>query len=298
MNENQVAVAQEAVGIKQLVSGKGVQKRLQDMLGKKAAGFTSSIIAISQSEGLKDCSPSSILSSAMVAATMDLPINPNFGMAYVVPYINKGKKEAIFQMGYKGFIQLALRSGQFKNLNAGPIFEGEIKKRNRLTGGIEFVDDDTDVNYNEIVGYFAYFQLINGFEKTLYMSKEEAEAHGKRYSQSYKSNKDFVVKSSLWTTDFDTMATKTVVKSLLSKYAPLSIEMQTALESDQTYGDEGGNRLKAKSPQEDLKDNANSKEFVIDAEYQDTSEPIQEETNITNEPAADQAQPTTRKRNF
>lgn len=271
--ENQVVVTQDAgITIKQLVGGKGVQKRLQDMLGKKAAGFTSSIIAVAQSEGLKGCSSESILSSAMVAATMDLPINPNFGMAYVVPYVNKGNKEASFQMGYKGFIQLALRSGQFKNLNAGPIFKGEISKRNRLTGGIEFVDDDSEVDYSEIVGYFAYFQLINGFEKTLYMSKEEAEAHGKRYSQSYKSNKDWVVKSSLWSTDFDTMATKTVVKSLLSKYAPLSIEMQTALESDQTYEGENGDRFKAKSAQEDLAENANSKEFTIDTTATESSE--------------------------
>lgn len=270
MSENQVVVNKESgLNIKQLVGGKGVQKRLQDMLGKKAAGFTSSIIAISQSDGLKDCAPESILSAAMVAATMDLPINPNFGMAYVVPYVNKGKKEASFQMGYKGFIQLALRSGQFKTINAGPVFEGEVKKRNRLSGDIEFNEDESLINYENIVGYFGYFKLLNGFEKTIYMTAEEAQAHGKKYSQSYKSNKDWVVKSSLWSTDFDTMATKTVIKALLSKYAPLSIEMQTALESDATYTDEDGNKGLALTPQQEQKENTASKEFVAEIPEQE-----------------------------
>lgn len=256
---NQVSTVKE---IKEMVKAPGIQKRLNDMLGKKAPGFTSSIIALSQSDNLKDCDPESILSSAMVAATMDLPINPNFGMAYVVPYNDKKKgKIAQFQMGYKGFIQLALRSGQFKNLNAGPVYEGEIKRINRLSGVIEFNEDTSSVNYSNIVGYFAYFQLVNGFEKCLYMSKDEAEAHGKRYSQSYKSNKDWVREGSLWTTDFDTMATKTVVKALLSKYAPLSIEMQTALESDQTYEDSNGNRVHANSVQEEQQQGTASKDF-------------------------------------
>lgn len=219
--------------IKEMVKAPSIQKRLNDMLGKKAPGFTSSIISISQTDSLKDCSAETILSSAMVAATLDLPINQNFGMAYIVPYNDSKKgKIAQFQMGYKGFIQLALRSGQFKYLNAGEVYKGEFKRINRLTGMIEFNDNIEEIDYNEVVGYFAYFQLKNGFEKCIYMSKEAAEAHGKRYSQSYKSQKDWVRKSSLWTTDFDGMAIKTVIKNLLSKYAPLSIEMQTALEND------------------------------------------------------------------
>lgn len=281
MSENQVAVKQEGkTTIQSIVNGKATMAKLESMLGKKAAGFASSIIALAQSDNLKDCDPMSIYSSAMVAATMDLPINPNFGMAYVVPYNDKKKgKIAQFQMGYKGFIQLALRSGQFKNLNAGPIFKGEIKRINRLTGFIEFNEDTSNVDYSETVGYFAYFQLVNGFEKCIYMSKEEAESHGKRYSQSYKSNNEWTRKNSLWTTDFDTMATKTVVKALLSKYAPLSIEMQTALESDQTYEDAVGNRVHADSVEEDRAKNANSKEFEETIETTATEQPMQQDSS-------------------
>lgn len=281
MSENQVVVKQEGkTTIQSIVNGKATMAKLESMLGKKAAGFASSIIALAQSDNLKDCDPMSIYSSAMVAATMDLPINPNFGMAYVVPYNDKKKgKIAQFQMGYKGFIQLALRSGQFKNLNAGPIFKGEIKRINRLTGVIEFNEDTSNVDYGETVGYFAYFQLVNGFEKCIYMSKEEAESHGKRYSQSYKSNNEWTRKNSLWTTDFDTMATKTVVKALLSKYAPLSIEMQTALESDQTYEDVAGNRVHADSVEEDRAKNANSKEFEETIETTATEQPMQQDSS-------------------
>lgn len=286
MSTNQVATQQEqGLVIKQLVNSKGVQKRLQDMLGKKAAGFTSSIIAISQTDGLKDCLPESILSSAMVAATMDLPINPNFGMAYVVPYNDRKKgKIAQFQMGYKGFIQLALRSGQFKYFNADVVYDGELKGRNKLTGSIEFEEDSNLIDYSKPVGYFAYFQLLNGFEKTVYMTVEEAEAHGKKYSQSYKSNKDWIRDSSLWSTDFDGMAIKTVVKRLLSKYAPLSIEMQTALENDNTYDDGSGARKNASTSQEEQKEMTASKEFV-DVNY--TEESVIPQEHVTKEIADD-----------
>ena len=283
MSVNQLAPKEEGkVTIQSIVNGKATRAKLEEMLGKKAAGFASSIIAIANSDNLKDCDPMSVYSSAMVAATMDLPINPNFGMAYVVPYNDKKKgKIAQFQMGYKGFIQLALRSGQFKNLNAGPIFEGEIKRINRLTGVIEFNEDTSQVNYSNTIGYFAYFQLVNGFEKCIYMSKEEAEAHGKRYSQSYKSDKQWVRDSSLWATDFDTMATKTVVKALLSKYAPLSIEMQTALENDvdheQTAREEQREMTASKEFEEVIDTTAT--EIVEEPSKEAASEPVQQTLN-------------------
>lgn len=272
MASNQMVTQQDQeLSINQLVGKASVQKKLHDMLGKKAAGFASSIISLAQSDNLKDCNPESILKSAMIAATMDLPINPNFGMAYVVPYNDKKKgKIAQFQMGYKGFIQLALRSGQFKYFNADIVYEGELKSRNKLTGSIEFEEDTNLIDYSKPVGYFAYFQLLNGFEKTVYMTVEEAESHGKRYSQSYKSTNDWVRNSSLWSTDFDGMAIKTVVKNLLSKYAPLSIEMQTALENDNTYDDGNGNRSEALTSQQEQREMTASKEFV-DADYVEES---------------------------
>lgn len=218
--------------VKGLMCQVDVKKRFEDILGKKAPGFISSVINVAKSPSLADAEPNSIMASAVVAATLDLPIDPNLGFAYIVPYNDKKQgKIAQFQMGYKGFIQLAMRSGQYKTINAAPVFENDLKKINRLTGEIEF--NDNPEPSTKIVGYVGYFRLINGFEKALYMTREELEIHGKKYSQSYKSNKEWVVKQSLWTTDFDSMATKTVLKLLLSKYGPMSIEMQTAIKSDQ-----------------------------------------------------------------
>lgn len=233
-NQNNAVQNKPQNNVKNILANVNYKKRFEEILGKKAPGFISSIINISNSPNLKDCEPMSIVSAAVVAATLDLPIDPNLGQSYIVPYNDKKKgKIAQFQLGYKGFVQLAMRSGQYKTINATEVYEGEIKHVNRLTGEIEFEENPTPSD--KIIGYIAYFRLLNGFEKAFYMTKEQIEAHGKKYSQSYKSPKDFVVKQSLWTTDFDTMAIKTVLKLLLSKYGVLSIEMQKAIEADQAY---------------------------------------------------------------
>lgn len=212
-----------------------VRKKFEEMLGKKAQGFMTSVLqVVSANTMLKDAEPTSVYQAAATAATLDLPINNNLGFAYIVPYKNKIKGEngqpdrwatvAQFQMGYKGFIQLAQRSGQFKTISAAPIYEGQLIAENPLTG---FVFDFTKKTSNNIIGYAGYFALINGFEKIHYMTKDELQKHGTRFSQTYK--KGF----GLWKDDFDGMALKTVIKLLLSKYAPLSIEMQRAVISDQ-----------------------------------------------------------------
>ena len=203
-----------------------VKKRFEDMLGKKAAGFMSSIISATNANSqLSKAEPMSIIRAAAIAAALDLPINPSLGFAHIVPYKKDGDPIAQFQMGWKGFVQLALRTGQYKTINATPVFEGELQSKNRFTG--EMVFDETRKTSDKIVGYVAYFKLINGFEKWLYMGSEEVKAHGKRYSQSYATPKG------KWQTDFENMALKTVLKMLLSKYGVLSIEMQTAILGDQ-----------------------------------------------------------------
>lgn len=223
--------------LKELAKEDKVKQKFDELLGKKAPGFITSMLAVAQSDTLKDCDPTSIVAAATIAATMDLPINQNFGMAYLVPYKNNktNKMEAQFQIGYKGLIQLSLRSGQFRFLNAGPVYEGDIKYRNRLTGEIVFNEENMKcINYNNIVGYFAYFQLLNGFEKTEFMTVEQIESHRNRYVPMFNNpnTPKWKIDKSLWTTDFDTMAIKTVLRSLLRTWAPLSIEMQTALEKD------------------------------------------------------------------
>jgi len=153
---------------------------------------------------------------------MDLPINQNLGFAYIIPY----KGNAQFQMGYKGFIQLAQRSGQFKTINVSDVRTGEITKIDRLSGEIQFEWKEDRLKL-PVIGYVGYMELTNGFKKTLYMTIEELKAHGLRFSQTMK--KGF----GLWTSDFDAMASKTVIKLLLAKYAPLTVDMQTAQLADQ-----------------------------------------------------------------
>jgi recombination protein RecT len=215
--------------LQSMLANVNVKKRFEEMLGKKAAGFMSSIVSITNgSKQLQSCEPKTILSAASIAAALDLPINPNLGFAAIVPY----GKEATFQMMYKGFIQLGLRTGQYKLMNAAEIYEGELVSRNRVTG--EIVLDFDAKKSDKVVGYCAYFQLINGFEKYLYMTVEEIEKHAKKYSQTYRSTKDFIREKSKWTTDFHAMALKTVIKLLLSKYGILSVDMQTAVQADQS----------------------------------------------------------------
>lgn len=215
---------------KELFQKDEVKNKFKELLGKRATSFMTSVLQIvSSNDLLVNAEPTSVYQAAAVAATLDLPLNNNLGFAYIVPYNAKQKdgsykQVAQFQLGYKGFLQLALRSGQFLAINEAPIYEGQIKSNNPLTG-IEF--DFTAKKSDLIIGYAAYFKLLNGFEKTLFMSVDELKKHGKKYSQTYK--KDF----GLWKDDFDAMARKTVIKLLLSKGAPLSVEMQKAVITDQ-----------------------------------------------------------------
>lgn len=224
--------------VKSLFNRDDVKHKFQEMLGKRASSFITSVLQIVASNALlAKADPASIYHSAAVAATLDLPLNNSLGFAYIVPYNQKyqdaqgkwqKKQIAQFQIGYKGYIQLAQRSGQFKNISASPVYEGQIKEQNPLTG---FVFDWANKKSDNIIGYASYFSLINGFEKTMYMTIGEINAHGKRYSKS------FGLENGLWKTDFPGMAIKTVLKLLLSKFAPLSIDMQKAIDIDQATED-------------------------------------------------------------
>lgn len=221
--------------LKELLNSETVKNQLNDILGKRAATFATSVIQITQSNSLlKNATPHSIVGAAMTSATLNLPLNNNLGYAYIIPFNERQKDgsfitKAQFQLGYKGLIQLAQRSGQFLTLHTTDVKQGEIISRDRLTGEIDFqwIDDDDDRAKRQSIGYVAYFKLKNGYEATLFMSIKELESHGKKFSQTYKKN------FGLWKDDFDSMAKKTVLKLLLSKYAPMSIEMAQATESDQ-----------------------------------------------------------------
>jgi len=226
--KNEVAKQQETKPtIKSFFERDDVKGKFKEMLGKKSTSFITSVLQITaQSSMLANADPVSVYQAAAVAATLDLPINNNLGFAYIVPYNDRTKGVvAQFQLGYKGYIQLAQRSGQFKTIYASPIYEGQIIESNPLEGyKFDFTKNDSDV----IVGYAARFTLLNGYEATMYMSIDDLKKHGNLYSQSFKKG------YGLWKDNFNAMAIKTVIKLLLSKFAPLSVEMQMAIITDQS----------------------------------------------------------------
>jgi len=219
MSENKPAVIPTLKGI---FEGETAKKKFQEMLGSKAQGFITSVLQIvSSNSKLQEADPMTVYFAAATAATMDLPINQNLAFAWIVPY----KGQAQFQMGYKGYIQLALRTGQYLRINTVAVYKNQFKHYNDLT---EDLDADFSIDGDgEVVGYACYFKLINGFEKTTYWSKAKVVKHATRFSQS------FTYASSPWKSDFDSMAMKTVLKNALSKWGILSIEIQKALVVDQ-----------------------------------------------------------------
>lgn len=241
------------VSLQAYIRSGSVQKVIEESIGKNSADFTTSLLStVNSNPVLQDCPPESVIKAAITAAAMHLPIDPNLGFAYIIPYNNKKKikevnpetgvvtwreewvTEAQFQLGYKGFIQLAQRSGEFERINATDIREGELKKIDRLSGelDIEWVEDNTARNKLPVIGYIGYFKLLNGFKKELYMTKAELENHAKKYSKS------FAKGYGLWRDEFDTMAKKTVLKLLISKYGQLSTSLQKAVQADQAVVEE------------------------------------------------------------
>lgn len=234
-------MANSQLTIREYMVAPQVQKKMADMFTDKRLldGFVQSVISIAGSDDLLAVAePRSVFNACLTAASLNLPINKNLGFAHIIGYRNNKKNivEAQFQLGARGFKELAQRTGQYKFINQGDVREGELNGRNRLTGEMDFswCDDEEERLKLDIVGYFSYFQLQNGFTSTLYMSKAEVTAHGKRYSQSFK--KGF----GPWTDNFEAMALKTVSKLNISKNGPLSIEMQTAINADQAVIEDDG----------------------------------------------------------
>lgn len=265
-----------------------VKNKFAQILGQKANGFIASVLSlVNSNQSLADADQNSIYMAAMVAASLDLPINQNLGLAYIVPYKQKQpngsyKQVAQFQLGYRGFKQLAQRSGQFVTLNDTDVREGEIINHNRLSGEISFewIQDNNKRLNTKVVGYVSYFKLANGFESTFYMSVEEIEAHAKKYSQTYKK-----YNSGLWKDEFDGMAKKTVTKLNLSKNAPLSIEMQRAVVSDQAvinnFDPTNEEALDVEVEYVDNNQNqVSQQQMIAEKEYDRISEHIEKSTTI------------------
>ena len=220
---NELARNNKGKTFPELLKMDAVKKRIAEVTAKNPAAVVAAAMAVfNNNKLLQECEPNSILTAIITAITSNLKIDPSFGEAYIVPF----KGQATFQVGVHGYVQLALRTGQYKTLHAGVIHEGEIRGVNPLTG--EFIIGEKISE--EVIGYVAHLELVNGFTKTLYMTKAEVEEHAKNYSQSYQADKKKTW--SIWAKNFDKMATKTVLKLLLKNWGVKSVEMQQALQAD------------------------------------------------------------------
>lgn len=266
LKKNNIVAQKEAKTLKGMLEMPAYKNKFNEMLGKKAAGFMSSIIAVTNNNKyLAKANPATVIGAAAQAAMLDLPINQSLGFAYIVPYGN----EAQFQLGYKGYIQLAQRSGQYVDIGAKTVYEGELEYENRLLDKFKFGERTGD----KVIGYLAYFRLTNGFEKMLFMELDDMIAHAKKYSKNYKCGTD------KWgLTDFNTMAEKTVLKRLLSKYGPLSIE---SIQMSQALSNDGGVISMNKDGEFDVDFDGET----IDAEYEEPAaeEPKGDTYNVAGE---------------
>lgn len=231
---NQQVTKQSQNGLKRfnaMLENTRTQEYLSSVLGEKKQTFVGNMVAlVANSKMLMDCDPSTVMFSCLKSAALDLSLDPVLGLSYVIPFRDNKNNTTVatWQLGSKGYVQLALRSAQFRKLNVRDVREGEIVDEDFVSGEMRFKRLQKDRESAPIVGYVAYMQLVNGFEKQLYMSVEELESHAKRFSQTYRRGygpwADQYMKSQ--------MMEKTVLKRLLSKYAPLSVEMRDAIRSD------------------------------------------------------------------
>lgn len=289
--------------LKATINAPSIQEQFKNALGEHKDTFVASLIDLyTGDKSLQTCKPSAIIIEALRAATLRLPLNKALGFAYIVVYNNSvkvtneqtGREEWIkvptptFIPGYKGYIQLAMRTGQYRTINADVVYEGEVRKVNKLTGEIAFDGEKTS---DKIIGYFCYFELLNGFSKTLYVTVEDMAAYAKRHSPSVKkettvtqliakANDGIIGKKVGWEGNFNDMALKTVIRRLLSKYGYLSVEMQNAMAHD--VEDE------AMSNRNDTLDNAAAQTVDLSAtEYEE----VDTETGEVKETGSEQAAP-------
>ena len=236
----QVAPAQQSVNqlMNSMLDGEKLRGRFNELLGNRSAQFVSSLVSmVNADQNLQQAfyeAPMTVIQAGLKAAAFDLPIDQNLGYAYIVPFKNSkkdaqgnwtSKHEAAFILGWKGMHQLALRTGAYKTINVVDIREGELKSYNRLTEEteIEFIDDDDLRESKPIIGYLGYYRLVNGAEKTIYMTVKQIENHEKKFRKGQYMGKG-------WRDDFDSMARKTVYRKLIGKWGVMSIQYQTAQE--------------------------------------------------------------------
>ena len=240
------------------MTSNAISNKVNQIIGDERTGkrFIASIIsAVSNNPQLKECDNSSILSGALLGESLGLSPSPQLGNYYLVPFKDKNKgMVATFQMGWKGYYQLALRSGQYKKLNVIEIKEGELIGWNPLEEELKvnIIDDDEKREKLNTIGYYAFYENLQGFRKCIYWSKEKMEAHALKYSNGYRADKQKKTTYTFWSKNFDEMAKKTMLRQLISKYGVMSIEMQNAYEGDMAYIKDDGTKEYVDNKEEEV----------------------------------------------
>ncbi|HJA20117.1 MAG TPA: recombinase RecT [Candidatus Mediterraneibacter ornithocaccae] len=291
--QNSLAKRQTKTGIVEYLDRNDVKQQIRSVVtGKNGTRFISSIVsAVQVTPTLQECTNKSIVNAALLGEALNLSPSPQLGQFYMVPYKNKGVMEAQFQLGYKGYIQLAVRSGYYKRLNVMAIKEGELVRYDPLNEEIEvnLIEDDIVREETPTTGYFAMFEYENGFKKTMYWSKQKMLSHADKYSQAFHMNavdsdkpnkqrvsyedylkgnypkEDAWKYSSFWYKDFDGMAMKTMLRQLISKWGIMSIDLQTAVDKDMAVIHEDGSAEYVENEQEEA-------DVVSDRELHEVSE--------------------------
>lgn len=259
--------ANQRLGITAYLTQDAVKNQINSVIGgKDGQRFISAIVsAVNTNSELQECTNQSILSGALLGESLKLSPSPQLGYYYLVPFNDKEKgKVAQFQLGYKGYIQLAIRSGQYKKLNVLAIKKGELEYFDPLNEDIKInlmIDNWDEREQAETIGYYAFFELTNGFRKAIYWSKKQMESHALKYSPGYKKDKEKGWNYTFWSKDFDGMAYKTMLRQLISKWGIMSIDLQTAMDADMAVINEDG-----------TKDYVDIEENVIDMEHTSTEE--------------------------
>ena len=241
--KNTLAATKKKSNLTAYLTQDAVKNQINNVIGgKNGQRFISAIVAaVNTNPALQDCTNTSILSGALLGESLKLSPSPQLGHYYLVPFKDKNQGQvAQFQLGYKGYIQLAIRSGMYKKLNVLAIKEGELINFDPLTEEIEvrLIEDEEERENAPTTGYYAMFEYTNGFKKAMYWSKAKMEAHALKYSQGYRAKKGFT----FWERDFDAMAYKTMLRQLISKWGIMSIEMQNAMEADMAVINEDGSK--------------------------------------------------------
>lgn len=290
--QNSLAKQKKSNGLTAYLTQDAVKNQINSVIGgKNGDRFISSIVsAVNTNQELQSCTNQSILSAALLGNSLGLSPSPQLGQYYMVPFNDKTKgKVAQFQLGYKGYLQLAMRSGQYKKLNVLAIKNGELVRYDPLNEEIEvnLIEDDTVRENTETIGYYTMFEYTNGFKKTLYWSKKKMEEHALKYSQAYAADKRKGTVYTFWAKDFDSMAYKTMLRQLISKWGIMSIDMMTAFDKDMAVINQDGSSYYVDNQEDEI-----NEDTVIDAVPDDVEEyeaDMKDGNEVKEEPEANTA---------